>query len=216
MRILKLTTLSFLLMAGSASAADPQVFTAADPQVFAAADSNFEQRWSWTGFSAGLEAGYSWSNDEIVTGAPAACVFGPDCTAEGNGGIYGGFVGYTHQFGSIVGGVEAGYTKIGTDFDDASGVSIADAWTIKGRVGYAMDRFQLYGLLGASRVTTESPIAILADSDWGIVYGAGLDVGITENIFAGIQYTRHQFTDFAGLGIDAGMDNVMVRIGYIF
>ena len=62
MRILKLTTLSILLMAGSASAADPEVFTAAD--------SNFEQRWSWTGFSAGLEAGYSWSNDEIVMRSP--------------------------------------------------------------------------------------------------------------------------------------------------
>lgn len=209
MRILKLATLSILLMAGSASAADPEVITAPS-------STNFDQRWSWTGFSAGLEAGYSWSNDEIVVGAPAACVFGPDCTAEGSGGIYGGFVGYNHQFDSIVGGVEIGYTKIGTDFDDASGVSIADAWTIKGRIGYAMDRYHVYGLVGASYVTTESPIAVLADSDWGIVYGVGLDVGITENVFAGIQYTHHSFDDFANLGIDAEMDNVMVRIGYNF
>ena len=39
-------------------------------------------------------------------------------------------------------------------------------------------------------------------------------MAITENIFGGIQYTRHEFTDFADLGIDAEMDNVMVRIGY--
>lgn len=208
MRILKLTTLAFVIMAGSANAADPEVITIAD--------TNFEQRWSWTGFYGGLEAGYSWSNDEIVAGAPASCVFGPDCTAEGSGGIYGVFGGYSHQFDSIVAGVEAGYTRIDTDFDDASGVSIADSWTLKGRVGYAMDRYQVYGLVGASYVTTESPIAILAESDWGIVYGVGLDVGITENIIAGFQYTHHQFTDFAGLGIDADMDNVMVRIGYMF
>ena len=206
MRTLKLTSLAILLMAGTANAADPEVITAAD--------SNFDQRWSWTGFSAGLEAGYSWSNDEIVTNAPAACVFGPDCMAEGSGGIYGIFVGYNHQMGSFVGGVEGSYTKIGTTFDDASGVSIADAWAIKGRLGYAMDRYHAYGILGASRVTTESPIPALADSDWGIVYGVGLDVGITENLFGGIQYTRHTFKDFAGLGIDAEMDNVMLRIGY--
>lgn len=208
MRILKQTSLALLLMAGSANATEPEVFTVDD--------TNFEQRWSWTGFTAGVEAGYSWSNDEIVTGAPAACIFGPDCTAEGSGGIYGGYIGYNHQYGSIVGGVEAGYTRIDTDFNDASGVSIADAWTIKGRLGYVKDRFQVYGLLGASRVSTESPIAILAASDWGLVYGAGLDVGITENIYAGFQYTRHQFTNFAGLGIDAEMDNVMLRIGYLF
>ena len=205
MRILKLTSLAVVLMAGSAFAADDLVVKAND--------NNFEQRWSWTGFSGGLEAGYSWSSDEIVAGG-AACVFGPDCFANGEGGIYGVFVGYNHQINSFVGGVEASYTRIDTDFDDLSGVSIVDSWALKGRLGYAIDRFHAYGLIGATYVTTDSPIAALAQSDWGIVYGAGLDVAITENIFGGIQYTRHEFTDFADLGIDAEMDNVMVRIGY--
>lgn len=224
MSILKLTSLAVFLSMGTANAMEisfPTMPNAVmgdqkqiDKESVSSTDNNFERRWSWTGFTGGVEAGYSWQSDETL--APPC--FDADCAAEGDGGIYGAFIGYNHQMGSFVGGIEASYTSIGNEFDDGSQVKVDGAWAIKGRIGFAMDRFHAYGLIGATHASTSvpaaSPFQMLADSDWGLVYGAGLDVAITENIFGGLQYTHHQFSDFAGLGIDADMDNVMVRIGY--
>ena len=224
MRTFKITCLVVLLSTGAANAMEiafPQMPNTVmrdgkqiDTESVSSTDQNFERRWSWTGFSGGVEAGYSWQSDETL--APPC--FDADCAAEGDGGIFGVFVGYNHQLGSFVGGIEASYTRIDNEFDDGSQVTVDDTWALKGRLGYAMDRFHAYGLIGATYASTSvpatSPFQMLAESDWGIVYGAGFDVGITENLIGGVQYTHHQFSNFGGLPIDADMDNVMVRIGY--
>lgn len=224
MQTFKMTCLAVFLSTGAAGAVEINFPTLSNDMVgdgkqidgesVSSTGNNFERRWSWAGFTGGVEAGYSWQSDETLS---PPC-FDADCAAEGDGGAFGGFVGYNHQIGSFVGGVEGSYTRIDNEFDDGSQVTVDDTWALKGRIGYAMDRFHAYGLIGATYASTSvpaaSPFQMLAESDWGLVYGAGLDVAITENIFGGLQYTHHQFGDFAGLGIDADMDNVMVRVGY--
>lgn len=179
------------------------------------AQQEFEERWSWTGFNVGVDVGYSLQSDETDPARVPFC-FNPECAAEGEGLIGGLFAGYNHQFGSFVAGVEGGYTYIDNLFEDAALVTVRDAWTVQAKLGYAIDRALVYGHLGGSYASTTSPTPGLSRSAWGWVFGAGVDVAITDNIFTGIKYSHHTYDDFAGLPIDAQMNEFKLRTGYKF
>ena len=105
---------------------------------------------------------------------------------------------------------------------------IEDIWSLKGRVGYAFDRVQVYGLAGVAYGNTTSPFPFLEGSDTGLILGAGVDVAVTDKLFVGLEYNHLRFDDFANLnlapvtapitdaGINAQMDTVKVRFGYKF
>ena len=171
-------------------------------------------RFGWTGFYAGVSAGYSWQSDATLV---PPC-FNASCTAGGDGDVYGVFAGYNHQFGHFVVGAEASYTYHDNMFDDGSGVAVKDTLALKTRLGVAYDRFHVYGLVGAVYGTTTAPAIFpaLADSDWGLIYGAGAEFAITDHIFSGIEYTHQAYTTFADLPIDADIDVISVRLGYKF
>jgi outer membrane immunogenic protein len=126
---------------------------------------------SWTGFYAGLNAGYGWSSGNVdVTSLPSPAAFNQDpfsMTARAKGFIGGGQLGYNWQNGVWVFGIEADidYAHISGDglhnpnlvFGGANTfpTSFTTAhqelnWlaTIRGRVGYAMDRVLFYGTGG--------------------------------------------------------------------
>ncbi|MEM5502756.1 outer membrane beta-barrel protein [Ahrensia kielensis] len=207
MHILKYGLLIAALSSGSAAAADSQS---------ALADANFDQRWSWSGFNVGVIAGYGTQSDEQVPpggGTPVA-------TAEGDGDVYGAFIGYSHQVGNFVAGIEGSFQKYDTTFQDGSGVTIEDMWSVTARLGYAIDRFHGYAFVGGAMGNTTAPIPQLVGRDIGLVYGAGLDVAITNNLYAGVQYQHHDFDDFAdlpvGVDINASMNTYTFRLGYKF
>ncbi|WP_026479136.1 outer membrane protein [Ahrensia sp. 13_GOM-1096m] len=206
MHILKYGLLIAALSTGSASAADSQS---------ALADANFDQRWSWSGFNVGVIAGYGTQSDEQVL--PGGTVY---AAAEGEGDVYGAFIGYSHQMGNFVAGIEGSYQKYDTMFRDNDRVTIEDMWSVTARLGYAIDRFHGYAFIGGAMGNTTSPNTILEGRDIGLVYGAGLDVGLTENLYAGVQYQRHEFDDFADLplpvDINASMNTYTFRLGYKF
>jgi outer membrane immunogenic protein len=142
---LSLGSLAILLVSGItiAAAADlPPPAYAPVPQVF-----------SWTGFYIGANAGYGWSNASgtlTTTGGSEAFTF------TGNGFVGGAQAGYNWQVGPAVFGAEADFqgTTISGPFSATAGpvISATDKgpWfgTIRGRVGYAMDRFMLYATGG--------------------------------------------------------------------
>ena len=135
MRISKISALGVLL-----ALSFPNVGYTADivsDPVVVLSDSSFEERWSWTGVTLGVEAGYSWQKDQTVSPT-----FGQLANAKGEGDIYGIFIGYNHQFGNFVAGVEASYENYSNKFTDGSGVVIEDIWSLKGRAGYTFDRVQ--------------------------------------------------------------------------
>ena len=219
MRVSKISAfciLSLLCAPSIGYAAD----VASDP-VVVLSDNSFEERWSWTGVTLGVEAGYSWQKDQTISPS-----FGQLANAKGEGDIYGIFIGYNHQFGSFVAGVEGSYENYSNKFTDGSGVVIEDMWSLKGRAGYSFDRVQVYGLAGIAYGNTSSPAPFLVGRDTGLIIGAGVDVAVTDKLFVGLQYNHLRFDDFAnldlssfappGTGINAQMDTVKVRFGYKF
>jgi outer membrane immunogenic protein len=125
---------------------------------------------TWTGFYAGLHAGYAWSESTASAGAEGGLLAG--ATAAGSipsrssfdtdGGIFGAQIGYNAQFGGVVAGIEGdlSWTDLGGSSQSTATV-IAPAtatttlrsdvdWlgTIRGRVGVAFDRALVYATGG--------------------------------------------------------------------
>jgi outer membrane immunogenic protein len=105
---------------------------------------------SWTGFYIGANAGYGFSNGS-GTFTPGPTSF----SVSGNGFLGGAQAGFNYQMGGLVIGMEAdfqGSTGSGS-LTTPGGVITAtakDPWfgTFRGRVGYAFNRFMIYGTGG--------------------------------------------------------------------
>ena len=123
---------------------------------------------SWTGFYAGINGGYGWS-DSFADNA--------------HGGVFGGQLGYNWQIGSFVLGVEGDFqgTTIKASEDLGGGVTaegkISAFATVRGRIGYAFNRALIYGTGGWAYTKTKLSLsaggASIEDSAWGSGWAAG-------------------------------------------
>jgi outer membrane immunogenic protein len=125
--------------------------------------------YDWSGVYAGISGGHGWT--DVTQGWITSTFRGlgtwagdVDETLSANGGLIGATIGLNHQFDKVVIGLEAdiSYASMGTDgqaFDGniwAPGDSSVETWrtelewlgTIRGRAGYAFDRFLVYGTAG--------------------------------------------------------------------
>ncbi len=173
-------------MAPAAPAQAPAVYAPAPPPVY-----------NWTGVYIGANAGWG-----FATASATATIPGATATASENlsGFVGGGQVGGDYQIGSWVFGLEADL-----DYSDQSNtttggiVSETDTipWigTLRGIVGYAFDRVLVYGTAGGgegkftANVTAAgigSASASRTQSAW--TAGAGVEVGITQNLSARLEY----------------------------
>jgi outer membrane immunogenic protein len=161
---------------------------------------------TWTGPYGGLTAGWGFAESKA-----AAAPIG-----KFNGAMIGGTLGYNHQFGDVVLGVEADATW---DAMRASGKWTVDEQPVTGsarlnyvataraRVGYAYDSALLYlttGYAGGQlSMTVNRPDIPFSGSDakWhhGYTIGGGLEYAFTRNLSAKGEYlytslrTRHYF-----------------------
>lgn len=124
---------------------------------------------SWSGFYIGANGGYGFSDgesSEITVFNPAGIALPTTSPLryglEPEGGFGGGQVGYNHQFGALVVGVEAdiqasdinddsrttfvnpGDPNVISPFDYNASIDIDWFGTVRGRLGYAYDRTLLY------------------------------------------------------------------------
>jgi outer membrane immunogenic protein len=154
------------LTAGSAFAADLPARVAAPAPYIAA------PIFTWTGFYVGLNAGAGWNNGNNGVSTTVNTVVNPiygfNNNSNNNTGFTGGVeAGYNMQFGSFVAGVEADINYIdrnrngsggvfptapagaGTDFLVSQGGN-SNNWfgTLRGRLGFAFDRFLVFGTGG--------------------------------------------------------------------
>jgi outer membrane immunogenic protein len=96
---------------------------------------------NWTGFYAGLNAGYVWGTSNWDF---------PATTVKPKGYLLGGTVGYNYQMGSIVWGLEgdAAWARVNgsTICLDPLSCETQLRWlaTARGRIGYAFDRWLPY------------------------------------------------------------------------
>lgn len=118
---------------------------------------------SWTGCYLGAEAGGAWGrSQQIAATSPNPADVGLPITSTFNmtGGLVGGTVGCNFQVGSVVLGIEddmswTNLTGSSPDIPPFGAGSISttnEDWldTLRGRVGFAWDRFMIYGTGGGA------------------------------------------------------------------
>lgn len=146
----------------------------------------------WTGFYVGLTYGRNSTSTEgqrcFKLGQPKACddpifdyypeykVVETETTSTSSDDI-GAFVGYRHDFGKIVGGVE-----IGVMGDTKSG---------EVQIGFDLGQVLAYSLAGVADDGTNS----------GAIYGAGVDLKLGKNLLLGVKHTTGDLSDMTTLRV---------------
>ncbi len=189
---------------------------------------------TWTGFYAGVNAGYSFSNDgratttgsggfETLVGAGVA----PGSLRVGDDGfIGGGQIGYNWQYGQFVLGIEAdiqyidnkggsafvGAPILGTQLITAASSELTYLGTVRGRLGYlAFDRTMIYATGGLAYGDVEYTANVNGVQNAALAYaGRRSDTKFGWTIGGGVEYALTNNWTLKGeyLYYDLGKDNV--------
>lgn len=149
--------------------------------------------YNWTGFYAGLHAGYGWGTFNNGTA---------NIVGKPSGYVLGGQAGYNYQMNNFVIGAEAdiyssGMSSKRTFAGPVFGKGSVDwAGSLRARVGFAADRALVYATGGyafaqvkASVVDTVIPVAYSNSSmRHGWTLGGGIEYAFTNNISAKAEY----------------------------
>ncbi|MER8848925.1 MULTISPECIES: outer membrane protein [Mesorhizobium] len=170
-----------------------------------AADATFDvpmtaPGFDWTGYYAGLQAGYGWGRSEITTTEGAPFSITPDV----DGGFVGGHVAGLWQFDQAVLGAEADLNYSSVDgtaqsgLGDTFGADIKWFGSVNAKAGFAMDRLLVYGIGGiafAGIETSQSsgPGFDNTGTNVGWTVGAGVDYALTDKFVVGAQYRYYDF-----------------------
>jgi outer membrane immunogenic protein len=201
------------LFTSGAMAADLPSYEA--PPVVAPVPDDF----SWTGIYVGLQAGYAWGDLEANT------IRGNNEDEEYDAeGVVGGiFLGYNYELNdSFLLGIEGDFEGTGIDNDDddddddndrAVGIDSYNAdvnWqaSVRGRVGFTVDRFLVYGTGGVAFADFDTEFDGNGNNNnnddddddgetrAGWTAGAGVDFAFTDNIFVRGEYRYADLGDF--------------------
>jgi outer membrane immunogenic protein len=171
---------------------------------------------TWGGFYAGGLAGYGWGKADTDNGN-----FDAD-------GFFGGlFAGYNVLLGnSIVAGIEADGTYGHQDGSGGSpNISVENNWngTVRGRLGYAIDRILVYGTGGLAVGEVDVSDASTSDSNTAIGWtaGGGVEAAITDKLIGRVEYRYTDFgSDSYALGtptkVDLSSQDVLLGVGLKF
>ena len=151
--------------------------------------------YNWTGLYVGIQGGYDWNHSRASNGD----------TANINGGIAGLYGGYNWQApgSNWVFGIDAS-----VNYDWASGpITGAPGYTgevdwkgfVRGRVGYAWDRFLVYGTAGGAVANLKAvgPGAAGSPSKLGWTVGGGVEWAFAQNWTARLDYAYSNFGSYA-------------------
>jgi outer membrane immunogenic protein len=204
MKRILLASAGVLAMASLANAADlpRQMYSKAPPPMVA-------PYYNWTGFYVGINGGGAWGTSSW------------DSTGgfDVSGGMIGGTVGYNWQTGPWVLGVEG-------DLDWASvkgstnvigcvtaNCSTENTWlgTVRGRVGYAFDRWMPYitgGVAFGGVDANQAPFTGGSSTQVGWAAGAGVEFAVVNNVTAKVEYLHYDLGSFTcGLNCGNGLIN---------
>jgi outer membrane immunogenic protein len=160
----------------------------------------------WTGGYFGLQAGGGWSKVDQPYGFDAS---DPNeffqANANGSGAVGGVHAGYNWQAGSFVIGGEADIDATSIDGDDGgSGGDINGfkaKWmaSVRARVGYAVDRWLVYGTGGYAYLSASADTRNVGRKEShsasfnGWTAGAGVEYALTDHVTISGEY---RFADF--------------------
>jgi outer membrane immunogenic protein len=195
---LSMTAIALVAVAAqSAVAADMPVRKALPPQAVQAPPPIF----NWSGFYVGAHAGYGWGSSAFDAAA-AGTSFDTD------GWLLGALAGVNYQVGQTVFGVEADI-----NWSDFSGGAACGAFncntevpwfgTLRGRLGYAADRFMPYitGGLAYGKIEASVPgIGGASDTRFGWTAGVGAEYAFAPNMS---WKTEYLYVDLGGFDCTA-------------
>ena len=210
-----------------------------------ATDASAQEGYSWSGFYLGAHAGYGWGDAEYehqninFFGGPGGLY-----DNEINGAVVGGQLGFNYQIDWFVVGVEgtAAWSDISGnyDFSQYTNDTTTDLeWvvTVAGRLGFALDRFLIYGKGGYAWARAEAGQEYYkpgVERYWsdeqtvsGFLIGGGLEYAVTDNVVAGFEYVYIDFDEerFSGddskdvpAEIDGDLDihQILARLSFKF
>jgi outer membrane immunogenic protein len=147
--------------------------------------------YTWSGFYIGVNGGWGWGSSSWDS------VSAPTGDFDISGGVVGGTLGYNYQFQQAVLGVEGD-----VDWSDIDGTTFANCvpgcetrnnWlaTVRGRLGYAADRFMPYITGGAAFGNVEAKIPGFpgASSDQaGWTVGGGIEAALVSHWTGKVEY----------------------------
>jgi outer membrane immunogenic protein len=170
---------------------------------------------TWTGLYAGVHAGYGFGQ---VTGSAGRNFKDP------TGFLGGGQIGYNLQSGNVVYGLETdlSYAHI-QGKNSAIGVAgskdtLNYLGTVRGRVGYAFDRFLPYltgGFAYGGSTITVPGVGKSSPVHYGWTLGGGIEYALTNNITAKLEGLYVDLADQKVLGgaAKSGFETGIVRAG---
>jgi outer membrane immunogenic protein len=211
MRKIMLLAASAALLASPAFAADISA-----PPIYQSAPG-----YNWTGFYVGAHAGYA-AGRAVVTDTNGGVKPGPFAYSP-DGGFGGAQFGYNRQFSSFLIGIEADVAYLGTSgkgvIGSANAASHQDLTLsggflgdITGRVGYAFDRFLVYGkggyayFDGSAKQQTTNPgyVATGTGAFNGYAVGGGVEYALTQNVSLKAEYLHYDFGTRGGYQTNVG------------
>lgn len=162
---------------------------------------------NWSGIYVGGQFGFGWG--DVGSGTM-------------NGPLVGGTVGINGQAGPVVFGAEGdgSWANLEGSFNGRD-YEMQALGTIRGRVGYAFDRFVAYGTGGAAFAAVEKTSGRTDSATYfGWTAGAGLEVALTANLSAKLEYLYVDLGDQrfnnAGRSVDLTANLVRAGINYRF
>ena len=170
--------------------------------------------YNWTGFYLGVNGGGGWGRSWWSANGTHVDL---------SGGLVGGTAGYNWQIGKVVLGVEGDIDWARLEGTNASapcptGCNTSDTWlsTVRGRVGYAFDRFMPYLTGGLAVGDIRAATAGLSggeSTNAGWTVGAGLEVALPGNWTAKAEYLHVDLGRFnCGAGCNPSpSDNVSMQ-----
>ncbi|MCM2292080.1 porin family protein [Allorhizobium sp. BGMRC 0089] len=203
--MIMLASTAGLAMVGGAEAADA---VSQIPQAPVAVDTPAPVVSNWAGAYVGGEGTYTWSRSG-----------GPNLDGHALGGaLYGG---YNWQTDKIVYGAEADMGYAGGHSDASDGYSGKEGWngSIRGRLGYDLSPFMVYGTAGLAAADTKISNNVGSDSKtaFGYTVGAGVEAMVTKNITTRIEYRYTNYGnknyDIGNTSVSRGFDDQSVKVG---
>jgi outer membrane immunogenic protein len=189
-----------LALSGAAAAADLPPAPAAVPYYKAPA---YMPAYNWSGFYVGINGGGGFGDSDWTTPG----------RIDTSGGVVGGTVGYNYQINQAVLGIEgdidwADINGSATNTACPAGCKTSDTWlsTVRGRLGYAADRFMPYVTGGLALGNIEASVPGFGSANTtnaGWTAGAGIEFAIAGHWTAKAEY----------LYVDLGNINVPLAAG---
>ncbi|MGF0536552.1 outer membrane protein [Agrobacterium sp. ES01] len=200
--ILTLMVSSAALVSFSAAQAADAVDQIPAPPV--ATENTYVPASGWTGGYIGGGVTYDWGGSNLGDAV--------------GGTLYGG---YNMQSGQIVYGPEADISYNNQEGSAGAGIDSKEGLngSIRGRVGYDMNPFLIYGTGGLAVGNHELSSAAGSDEkvSAGYTVGAGVEALVTDNITARVEYRYTDYMDrdfdLGGTTVSRGFDDHSVKLG---